>query len=308
MHAGVIQRPGGLDVDGRADTAGGRAGTAGLEHLDAGDRLGRQVGEVERTRVGGVGFFDAGARHLAAVQQHQVEVRADATHGDARAFAQRAVDRHTADALQRFGQVGIREFADVFGHDAVDDALRIAFDVHRRGKAAANTADLDGIEGGGIGLAGTRDSGCRLRRRRGLRGQRSRQGEQQGRRQAPRARQGASLSHGSCFPKQKIRPAPGGTGKGQWNNRAFVIAALTKSICTAASAATLLRHTSFHRARRVMQPDANAWPYHRAWMATYLDRRWHRHRGRTPRMRAWQAGWSAASALPARCLHARQPP
>lgn len=212
MHARVVQRPGGLDVDGGADAAGGRAGAAGLEHLDAGDRLGRQVGEVERARVGCIGFFDAGAGHLPAVQQHQVEVRADATHGDARAFAQRSIDRHTADALQRLGQVGVGELADVLGHDAVDDALRIALDVHRRGEAAADTADLHGIERGGVGLAGAGDGRGRLRRRRGLRGQRCGQCKQQGRRQASRTRQGAWLSHGVSSPNEQ-NAGPTWTGK-----------------------------------------------------------------------------------------------
>src|SRR5690606_10517366 len=134
----AFQLPGGLDVDGRADAAGGRGRAAGLVNLHACDCLGRQVGEVERARVGGVGGLDAGGGHLPAVEQHQVEVGADAAHCDLGAFAHRAVDRHAGNALQRFGQVGIGELADVLGNDAVDDAGRIALEVHRRLQAAAD--------------------------------------------------------------------------------------------------------------------------------------------------------------------------
>ena len=156
-EARVVERPRGLDVDRRADAAGGRRRAAGLVDLDCGDRFGRQVGEIERARVGGVGGLDARGRHLAAVEQHQVEVGADAAHGDLRAFAHRAVDRHAADALQRFGQVGVGELADVLGDDAVDDALRIALEVHRRDEAAADAGDHHGVERLGI------DIRCRCR-------------------------------------------------------------------------------------------------------------------------------------------------
>jgi hypothetical protein len=56
-----------------------------------------------------------------------------------------AVDRHAGNALQRFGQVGVGEFADVFGHDAVDDTVRIALQVHRRGHTAADTGHHHGL-------------------------------------------------------------------------------------------------------------------------------------------------------------------
>ena len=62
------------------------------------------------------------AGHLPAVEQHEVVVGADAAHRDLRAFAVDAIDRHAGDALQRLGEVGIRELADVLGDDAVDDA------------------------------------------------------------------------------------------------------------------------------------------------------------------------------------------
>jgi hypothetical protein len=51
-----------------------------------------------------------------------------------------AVDRHAGDALQRFGQVGVGEFTDVFGHDAVHDTVGIAFQVQGRLQAGADTS------------------------------------------------------------------------------------------------------------------------------------------------------------------------
>src|SRR5690606_25841028 len=48
----AVERTRGADVDGGADAAGGRGGAAGLVDLDRRDRLGGEVGEVERARVG----------------------------------------------------------------------------------------------------------------------------------------------------------------------------------------------------------------------------------------------------------------
>src|SRR3546814_10181023 len=64
-------------------------------------------------------------RHLAAIDRHQVEFGTKAAHRDQRPLAARPVDRHAGDALERFGEVGVREFADVFGGDRVHDALRL---------------------------------------------------------------------------------------------------------------------------------------------------------------------------------------
>jgi hypothetical protein len=63
----------------------------------------------------------AGGRHGAAVQRHQVEFRAEAADGDLRTFVIDAADRDAGDALQRLRKVLIRELADVFGRDRIDD-------------------------------------------------------------------------------------------------------------------------------------------------------------------------------------------
>ncbi len=146
LEAGAIQRTRGLDVDDRTNAAGGQAGTARLVHFHPGDAFGGEVAEIEAAR--GRRFAAAAqARcgHLAAVQQHQVEVRAEPANGDGRAFTAVAVNRHAGDALERFGQVGIGELADVFSGDRVDDALRFALHIQRCAQAGADAGDDDGI-------------------------------------------------------------------------------------------------------------------------------------------------------------------
>src|SRR5690606_27985479 len=139
-----VQRPRGRDVDGGAEATGRRVGAAGRVDLHRRDRLGGEVAEVERAAAG-----DGG--HLPAVEQHQGEGGADAAHRHLRAFAVVTVDRHAGDALQRLGQVGVGELADVLGDDAVDDAGGIALEVHRRLQAAADAGDDDGVQVGGLG-------------------------------------------------------------------------------------------------------------------------------------------------------------
>jgi hypothetical protein len=82
-------------------------------------------------------------RHLAAVQQHQVELGAEAANRDPRAFTKAPVDRHAGDALQRLGKVGIGELADVDGGNGIDDADGVALGVHRLAKAGADAGDDD---------------------------------------------------------------------------------------------------------------------------------------------------------------------
>ena len=82
---------------------------------------------------------DVRSRKLAAVQGHQVEAGAEATHRYAAAFAVHTVDGYTGDALQRLGKVGVRELADVLGGNCVDDAGCVALDIHRCHQAAADT-------------------------------------------------------------------------------------------------------------------------------------------------------------------------
>ncbi|EEF93462.1 hypothetical protein CATMIT_01908, partial [Catenibacterium mitsuokai DSM 15897] len=132
-----------------------------LVHLHRGNRFSGQIAELERAAAGG-------GRHLPAVEQHQIEIGADAAHGHARTFAGVAVDRHAADALQRLGQIGVGELADILGDDAVDDALGVALEVHRRGQAAFDAGDDDGVERSGVVAGAGPALLSRLRRSLGL--------------------------------------------------------------------------------------------------------------------------------------------
>ena len=69
------------------------------------------------------------------------EAAAEAPHGDLRAFAVAAIDRHAGDTLQRFRQVGVGELADIFGRNGIDHTARIALDVDRAIKAGVNWFD-----------------------------------------------------------------------------------------------------------------------------------------------------------------------
>src|SRR5690606_35025629 len=150
--AAVVERTRGQDVHGRADAAAGHVGAAGLVHGDAVDRLGGELGEVEAARTGThaaaltAAAEAVGTRDLAAVEGDEVVTRAKATRGDLGAFAVAALDRDAGDALQRLGQVGVRELADVLGADRVDHAGRVALDVHRVVKAAPQARDLHGVQ------------------------------------------------------------------------------------------------------------------------------------------------------------------
>src|SRR5690606_7168251 len=96
-------------------------------------------------------------RDLAAVERDHVVAGAETARGDLGAFAVAALDRDAGDALQRFGQVGIGELADVLGADRVDDTGGVALDPHRVLEAVAQARDHDRVErrrvlGGGLRL------------------------------------------------------------------------------------------------------------------------------------------------------------
>src|SRR5688572_18253138 len=86
------------------------------------------------------------SRKLAAVQRHEVEAGTEAAHGDGAAFAVDTVDGYTGDTLQRLGEVGVRELADVFGRNGVDDAGRVALGLHRSLQASTQARDHHFLE------------------------------------------------------------------------------------------------------------------------------------------------------------------
>ncbi len=105
-------------------------------HDDAADQFGRKRVEAEASRQ----IFRC---DLPAVDENGVELRAEAAHGDRLTFTAGAVDGHTADTLERLGEVGVRKLADVFRGDRIDDAARVAFDIPRSRHARADAGNCD---------------------------------------------------------------------------------------------------------------------------------------------------------------------
>jgi hypothetical protein len=241
-EAGILQRPRGLDVDRRADAAGRGFGARGLVDLDRGHRLGGEVGEIEGARVAraAAAVAEIRRRHLAAVEQDEVEVRTDATHGHAPTFAARgAIDRHAADTLQGFGQIGVGELADVLGDDAVDHTLAVALHVHRRLQAADDAGDDDLVERFGFFAIGV--AGLVLGLGGGLREARRRQREQQRRRQDADLRRLGIKFHRPSLPRGLglVSPArserTGRAGIGPWRLEGILTALSTDRSRTAIS-------------------------------------------------------------------------
>ena len=173
LNAGRIERPRGADVDGGADAAGGHVGLATLVNLHRGDAFRGQIAEVEGAAGAGAG------RQLAAVQQHQIEFGAEAAHGDPGAFATLAVDRHTGDALQGFGQVTIWEVANVLGGDGIHHAVAGALEFHGALQALANADHDDLLDRPRLAIRGTCGLRLRVGRRRTHRHPLQREGHRQ---------------------------------------------------------------------------------------------------------------------------------
>src|SRR5690606_11452269 len=88
---------------------------------------------------------DVGSRNLTTVDGDKIESRTEAADRDLRTFAAAAFDADARNTRDRFGEVGIRELADVFGRDGVDYTGGFALDVHRALESAANAGDDDFI-------------------------------------------------------------------------------------------------------------------------------------------------------------------
>src|SRR5690606_16196025 len=109
----------------------------------------RDVREVEAATLRtDVAVLGADQRHLgggdgAAVQGYEVVAGTEAANRYLVAFAVEPVDRDTGNTLHRLCEVCIRELADILGRDGIDDARRVALDVHRTAQAAAYTGNSD---------------------------------------------------------------------------------------------------------------------------------------------------------------------
>jgi hypothetical protein len=80
------------------------------------------------------------------VQQHLGEAVVGAADVDALALAEFAVERDAGHALQRLGEILVREFRHVLGGDRVDDGDFLAFRLERSLVARANARDDDLLE------------------------------------------------------------------------------------------------------------------------------------------------------------------
>ena len=140
----VVERAGAAQVDGSAERAFLHRSRLGLAHGEVAEKFGCEHVEVEAaTTVGATRTVGTtGSRQcLHAVDAHAGEVGPQAAHGDRAAFAGIAIDRYAGDALQRFGQVQVRELADVLGHDRIDLVNAVALLVQRLGQALAEGTD-----------------------------------------------------------------------------------------------------------------------------------------------------------------------
>ena len=145
-----LQRLAGHDIDRAADRTFVDARFGRLVDIDPADQLRREQRIVEGA-ARRVEDEPVGRRHGLAVQQGAVERRIGAQDRYLFALAELAVDGDARHQRQRFGDIGIGEFADIFRGNAVDDRVGVTLDVDRLGERGAITGD-DDISGICIGV------------------------------------------------------------------------------------------------------------------------------------------------------------
>ncbi len=165
MRPRIVERPGAAHVDDAGRAAFEHLGQRALVDRQAGEELGREQVEVDLAvgvlQVGAAGRGDGDRR---VVELDAGEAGAEAADRDFEALAGRlAGDDHAGDAVERLGDIGVGELADLFGEDRIGEADRIALGVDRAGEAAAIAGDDDLIVAGGGAQLGSR------RRRRSVR-------------------------------------------------------------------------------------------------------------------------------------------
>ena len=168
--AAHVEGPPGADVHGAAQAAFHQIRLRRLVHLHRLHEFRLHRIEVERARVlrhaERAGRANAGGHRRAPVHLHPHELRPQAANGHERPFAALPVDGDAGDALQRFGQVLVRELADVLRHQGIDDVVRGALHLDGLPHAAANAAHDDLLKRAGRllrrgGFAGRRQRECR---------------------------------------------------------------------------------------------------------------------------------------------------
>src|SRR5262249_23663512 len=140
-------------VHGCADRATREARVRRLHDVDLADEIRADGAEVEAA-AGVAARVSAERRwHLAPVIERRVEARAGAAdrglggraggRGHAAERAGAAAYRNARDALNGGGEIGVREFADVFRRDGVDDTERFLLDVEALLQRGAQSCDHD---------------------------------------------------------------------------------------------------------------------------------------------------------------------
>ena len=116
----IVERPRGAQVDGGAERAFLDRRLGRLAERDCVEEVGRKDVEVERAaavgaarRVGAAG----GGQRFHAVDADAGELRPEAAHRDLAALAAVALEGDARDALDRLGEIEVRELADVLGED-----------------------------------------------------------------------------------------------------------------------------------------------------------------------------------------------
>ena len=149
-----VEGAAGGQVDGGAERALVHFGLAGLAHGDGVEELGGEDVEVHRPAavVAARGVGAAGGGHgFEAIDAGAGEAATQAAHGDLAAFAGVTVNRHARHALQRLGQVGVGELAQVFGADHVHHAGGRALLVQRVFQRGAQAGHHNGVQLVGLG-------------------------------------------------------------------------------------------------------------------------------------------------------------
>ncbi len=131
------------------EAAFGQARFGGFEDFRTAQDLRGQQGVIE-TAAGLFAVEPDRLRDRMPVQKRQIEAGVGAVDTHALALPEASVQRHAGNLRERFGHVGAREFADVFGGDRLGDAGVVAFGIERFFQAGADADHLDGIQVGGL--------------------------------------------------------------------------------------------------------------------------------------------------------------
>ena len=136
--AAIVERAPGNDAHGATDAAFRHVGRGGLDDFQPVDEFGGQVAEVD---IAAAAY--RGGQSGRAIDFDAIERRVGTADGHASAFAIGARKLHTGHALQRFADILVGEFADIFGRNRVQHLRRIALGVQRALQTAADTGDDD---------------------------------------------------------------------------------------------------------------------------------------------------------------------